>query len=431
MNRYTSKLSRSLDHAIAISLRRNPESSKSRYIRAIVLVKGVDFYGFHASYRPYLKVLVADPSLVNRVVAILQSGSVMGNRFRIFESHLSYVLQFMCDFDLHGCGVINLQDALERGPQAEDDSSSQPATTPTFCASPYFRESRVQLEVDTIAPHILNRHRLTARLFHHKLEIPAPPLPPEPLILSVRELWDDERKRRQALGLDPSPEIPADPSESSRAPGAGWVSEARWWDEIKKRIQHGQTSLHPIVESERSEWHHSVMTAFESVEAIWEKQYRTWKPFKKLSKVEGQPLDDPMGYNWDTKTHADLEVTDEQIDVDVSMLSTGDMSQIDQDDDRKWRDDILEDLDADDAENDDEDLTLEEDEVAGDADPVDQDTSHVERYLILFTFTESLFINLTSPNDPFVGQAPEENNQALGEYRLPRYVTPTTFKGCN
>ncbi|KAF5313110.1 hypothetical protein D9619_003181 [Psilocybe cf. subviscida] len=400
VNRYTSKLSRSLDHAVALSLRRNPESSKSRYIRAIILVKGVDFYGFHASYKPYLKVLVADPSLVSRVVAILQSGSVMGNRFRIFESHLSYVLQFMCDFDLHGCGVINLEHALERGPQAEDDDSSQPTTAPLFGLSPYFRESRVQLEVDAIAPHIFNRHRLTARHLHHKLEIPAPLLPPEPLILSVRELWDDERKRRQALGLDPSPEIPADPSESSRAPGAGWISEARWWDEIKNRIQHGETSLDPAVDSKWSEWHHGVMTTFESVEAIWEKQYRSWKPLKKLSKVDdGKPQDAPVDYNWDSKTISDQEVKDEQIDVDISMLSTGDMSQIDQEDDLNWRDGILGDLNDDDAENEDEDPTM-EDEVNDDTGPVEQDT-------------------VGSTVDPFVDEGLENDNKTSAEYRLP------------
>jgi DNA polymerase zeta len=389
-----------LDHAIALSLRRNPESSKSRYIRAIILVKGVDFYGFHASYKPYLKVLVADPSLVSRVVAILQSGSVMGNRFRIFESHLSYVLQFMCDFDLHGCGVINLEDALERGPQAEDDSASQPTTAPLYGVSPYFRESRVQLEVDAIAPHILNRHKLCARHLHHKLEIPAPPLPPEPLILSVRELWDDERKRRQALGLDPSPEIPVDPSESSRAPGAGWISEARWWDEIKNRIQQGQTSLHPAVDSKGSEWHHGVMTTFESVEAIWEKRYRTWKPFKKPSKGDDKPQDAPIDYSWDTKTLTDAEVKDEQIDVDISMLSTGDMSQLDQEDDLKWRDEILGDLNADDTENEDEDPTL-EDEVNDDIDPVDpveQDISPAQRYLYSSPFGENLSYAFYQPS---------------------------------
>lgn len=384
MNRYTSKLSRSLDHAVALSLRRNPESSKSRYIRAIILVKGVDFYGFHASYKPYLKILVADPSLVSRVVAILQSGSVMGNRFRTFESHLSYVLQFMCDFDLHGCGVVNLEDALERGPQAGDDNDSQPSTTPSFGVSPYFRESRVELEIDAIAPHILNRHKLTARFLHHKMEIPAPPLPPEPLILSVRELWDDERKRRQALGLDPSPEIPVDPSESSRAAGAGWVSEARWWDEIRNRIQHGQTSPHPVrVDNEGSEWHHSVMTTFESVEAIWEKRHRTWKSSKKTIKVDhDMPHDPPMDYDWDTKMHIDPEVKDEQIDVDISMLSTGDMSQLDQDDELNWREEVLEDLKTDDVENEDEDPTL-EDEINDDIDPVAQDASPTGRYLIL------------------------------------------------
>ncbi|KAG6376576.1 hypothetical protein JVT61DRAFT_1554 [Boletus reticuloceps] len=56
------------DHAIsiALSIKRNPTSPNSQFIRAIILVKGVHFYGFHSSYTPFLKVLIADPAFVNR-----------------------------------------------------------------------------------------------------------------------------------------------------------------------------------------------------------------------------------------------------------------------------------------------------------------------------------------------------------------------------
>lgn len=172
VNQYITKLSRSLNHAIAISMKRNPHSRKSQFVRGVLLVKGVHFYGFHSSYTPFLKILIADPTFVNRAVTILQSGTVMRTRFRVYESHLSYILQFMCDFGLYGCGWINLAEVWQRGHEHNDNEITEPAI---FKVSPYFRQSRMPLEVDVAAHQILNRRLLSARKIHHKLAIPSPP----------------------------------------------------------------------------------------------------------------------------------------------------------------------------------------------------------------------------------------------------------------
>ncbi|GAW03631.1 DNA polymerase zeta catalytic subunit [Lentinula edodes] len=327
---YATKLRRSLNHAVALSLRKEPASSKSRYIRSVVLVKGVHFYGFHSSYSPFLKVLVADPALVSRVVAMMQNGTVMGTRFCIYESHLNYTLQFLSDFGLYGCGWLELDNVFQRGQEENTEGIQQ---EPLFPLSPHFRQSRMTLEVDAAAHQILNRRGLSAREWHHKLEIPSPPLPSDPLVLSVRELWEDERARRRSRGLNPSPEIPVDLSESSRGSGGSWVAEARYWDEIGRRIEQERTMTHDIEDAQS--WEGAVMTTFESIEALWEEEYKTWKP----RKVEH-----------DKATHSETEVTatvdllpgedsvedDLNIDVDVSFLSveeppTDDMENVDED----------------------------------------------------------------------------------------------------
>lgn len=98
VNQYIATLTRSLNHAIALSTRENPFLPKSQYVRAILLTKGIPFYGFHYGYAPFLKVLIANPLLVKRAVTLLQSGHVMKTKFRVFESHINFMLQFMCDF---------------------------------------------------------------------------------------------------------------------------------------------------------------------------------------------------------------------------------------------------------------------------------------------------------------------------------------------
>lgn len=296
-------------------------------------MKGVHFYGFHSSYTPFLKILIADPAFVNRAVTILQSGTVMHTKFLVYESHLSYHLQFMCDFGLYGCGWINLGQVWKRGIDEDDPGLG---ASNAFKMSPHFRQSRMPLEVDVAAHQILNRHRLSARSVHHKLTIPASPMPSDPVVLSVRELWEDERHRRVARGLSPTPAVPIDLSKLSRGKGGDWVAEARWWEELRAKIQREKEDNQTMVESE-ARWEQWVMTTFESVEALWEPEWRTWKPGRPGSKdlniipplTEAEDAENPFA-------HASLGESlmgngtpkNIGVDVDEEILSSQDIDQM-------------------------------------------------------------------------------------------------------
>jgi len=330
VERYISRLTRSLNHAIALSLKRDPNSPKSRFIREILLVKGFHFYGFHSSYSPFLKIYVADPACVKRAATIMRSGTVMSTRFHVFESHLSYILQFMCDFGLYGCGWIDLGDVLQRDFQGSnvEELHDKNANNPVFKPSPYFRQSRMPLELDALAPHILNRHRINPRNLHDKLQIPAPLLPVQPLVLSVRELWEDERRRRVMYGLSPSPKVPIDPSDRSRGPGGDWVAEGQWWEELRQKIQEDKHA-EITVPSDSKDWECWVMTIFESIEALWEEPWRVWKSPTCLDSstmvIEQQPQSDstePHQSHWNDPEEIFEEEQDPYaIDVDINMLS--------------------------------------------------------------------------------------------------------------
>lgn len=225
-----------------------------------------------------------DPSYLARATTLLKSGVVMSKKFNVFESHINFYLQFMCDFNLYGCGWLDLGEVWRRGEDYFSDEESEEgvpdyentqAAQALFKPSPHPTQSRMELEVDAVAFHVLNRHALCARKIHHKLSIPGPKFPTDPLVLSVRELWEDERRRRNAKGLDPSPEMPADPSENSRRPGGDWVAEARWWDEIKQRIEAERGQEEPHQDKSWEKW---VPTTFESLDGLWEDGYRAWKP---------------------------------------------------------------------------------------------------------------------------------------------------------
>jgi DNA polymerase zeta len=94
-------------------------------------------------------------------------------------------------------------------------------------------------------------------------------------VLSVRELWEDERRRRIAKGLDPTPDLPRIASASKRGKGEGWVSEARNWEALEERIRKEQGKTEP---TKSTAWESWVMTTFESVQALWPEPFKTWRP---------------------------------------------------------------------------------------------------------------------------------------------------------
>lgn len=116
MHAYIKSLKNALNEALGNSRKRSEQTrSDWRYIRHILFVKGMPFYGFHHNYRAYLKILLADPHLLQTAATILRSGAIFGNKFAVYEAHIGYTLQFMIDFNLYGCGWLEIRDAWLRG----------------------------------------------------------------------------------------------------------------------------------------------------------------------------------------------------------------------------------------------------------------------------------------------------------------------------
>ena len=118
----------SLNHAICLAMRQNPTSiaSTSKYgggtdprhlhVMSVMLVKGVPFYGYHIGYSYFLKVSLVNPSRMFVAMEQLRKPVVLGREWQPHEAHMSHVLQFMCDFDLYGCGWLDLSGGTFREP---------------------------------------------------------------------------------------------------------------------------------------------------------------------------------------------------------------------------------------------------------------------------------------------------------------------------
>ncbi|KAI8300716.1 DNA polymerase zeta catalytic subunit [Colletotrichum sp. SAR11_240] len=93
-----------------------PEDDNAKFVARITLVKGVPFYGFHVGYRFFLKIYMFNPIVMTRLADLLQQGVILKKKFQPYEAHLQYLLQFMTDYNLYGCGYLDASDVFFRGP---------------------------------------------------------------------------------------------------------------------------------------------------------------------------------------------------------------------------------------------------------------------------------------------------------------------------
>ncbi|ODH51256.1 hypothetical protein GX48_02685 [Paracoccidioides brasiliensis] len=241
----------SADHALAVSYRRNAYERKISYVAHITLVKGVPFYGYHVGYRFFLKIYLFNPMHMNRLADLLRQGAVMKRVLQPYESHLQYLAQWMCDYNLYGCAYLRSSKVMFRAPipiYSENlthrwhDRSIPPGSVSDISTLP--RQSHCDLEVDIHVQDIVNRLEVEERPIHHDfVEMLQPMLPDKKLVPSLAGLWEEEARRRRRRDkrnpsdVESSPFRPdelvsmsADPRNNGRG---GWVHE----EEYKGKVE--------------------------------------------------------------------------------------------------------------------------------------------------------------------------------------------------
>lgn len=264
--------------------------------------------------------MMSDPTHVFRIVTILQSGGVMGTKFTTYENHLSYYLQFMCDFGLYGCGWIDIDgEILSRESYSRNDGSICPGDF-SFLPSPYYRQTRLPLELDISSHQIRNRDAIELRDVHSSLQIPSTPPSSQHLVHSVRELWEDERRRRAENGLPASPDMPTVLSESRRGRGVDWVDLNRLENLLDKQCE-SEKRTGKTYQPRSGAWENSVLNTFDSTKALWEFSKR--QRVTRVNEVEQR-----YNHNWSVMAIEErLDAGPEEIHVDEMLVSNRDMEE--------------------------------------------------------------------------------------------------------
>ncbi len=168
-----------------------------------------------------------------------------------YESHIQYLLQWMCDYNLYGCAYIDCSKVKFRSPVPDyldmnstvhqwHNGTIPPSLISDSEAIP--RQSHCSVEVDVCVEHILNRLDVKARPIHHDfIERKNQISTDEKLVQSMAGLWRDETRRRKARmgetdpGSSPFPpevliSVSADPRNTQVG---GWIHEKDYTEKIK------------------------------------------------------------------------------------------------------------------------------------------------------------------------------------------------------
>jgi DNA polymerase zeta len=309
---YIYRLHLSIDHALAVSYRRDQYGNKAEYVARITLVKGIPFYGFHVGYRFFLKIYMYNPVVMTRLADLLQQGTIMKQKFQPYEAHLQYLLQFMIDYNLYGCDYLDASKASFRSPVPEHDKGSNSSHLWHSLSIPpelitddesLPRASHCSIEVDLCVQDIMNRRVIKERQLHHNFVERLSPISSDvKLVHSMAGLWKDETKRRKRRmprwqqGSSPFPpevlvSMSADPRNSQPQ---GWIHEDEYREQIRELIEEEKTpsqgsapSFDSFVAQQSLE--ESVNTVLQSVEDL---HPSTLNPLLGLSSDTNEPSPD-------------------------------------------------------------------------------------------------------------------------------------------
>ncbi|KAG2233310.1 hypothetical protein INT48_007746 [Thamnidium elegans] len=288
-----------------------PNAEKDQHIVAIVLTKGVPFYGYHVGYQSFLKIYIVNPYEKQQMMDLLQSEAIMETQFQPYEAHINYELQFLMDHNLYGMDWLHIDEHQPVSPpvfrlpllqeqkslfdfsQMTVDSSNPVDHYPIYTAltvpekqqsNAILRESYCELELDITGMSILNRLDVTERDIHASLRRErfiqqealshAEEEAKIKLVKSLESIWKDEESRRRSRNItDPIPPVA---QTEVRNPHVLWNAEPSL-RKLMDKMMTGHTFDELAQSQEASEFMLDVMTVFQAIEALYPEEYHSWK----------------------------------------------------------------------------------------------------------------------------------------------------------
>lgn len=161
----------------------NDSNSKRKYIADVTVCRGTPIYGYHVGYRLVYKVSLLSPLYKARLIKLIHDKKVAmtstinpkkPSQCNIYEAHLPYTLQFLTDFNLYGCGWLDIGQFYFRTPITTSSGNNTQLIDyikefiqrDNVLSNSFKRIGKSTLEIDIRANEILNRNNLQERHLH-------------------------------------------------------------------------------------------------------------------------------------------------------------------------------------------------------------------------------------------------------------------------
>lgn len=179
-----------------------------RFVASVAFCRGTPVYGYHLGYSVVLKILLLLPLYKTRLARLIELRDVDFSSFskskrkpNVYEAHIPYLSQFLADFNLYGCGWLEVDKAHFRLPLTTNHPQMEalkkglvPLLAHNNILNParYPRMGRSVLEIDILAEHITNRNKLQQRNVHNDFtEFNRLSSPEEIYLSSLKFTFDD------------------------------------------------------------------------------------------------------------------------------------------------------------------------------------------------------------------------------------------------
>ncbi|KAJ2998539.1 DNA polymerase zeta [Globomyces sp. JEL0801] len=180
--------------------------------------------------------------MVNRIVGLLETGAIMGQKFEVYESHIPYLLQFLVDYNLYGMEFIHLSFFKIRLSKENNRFQIKELDDSMYWNQPSSpdRQSYCEIEMDTWPGEIMNRLWVKERPDKALVKNLDATVPNSdiPLVPSLAAIWNvnDENARRDKMKL---PRLNSDtlPTTTQRQPYIPWVNETQLRDKLNELLR--------------------------------------------------------------------------------------------------------------------------------------------------------------------------------------------------
>lgn len=211
------------------ALQENPyiasDDTQKQFVASVKACRACLVYGYSVGYSLMLKILLLLPSYKTKLFRLLNESEIDFAQFsspisetkltapslNVYEAHINYYSQFLADFNLYGCGWLDIKECYFRSPiltcnlRSESllkDLEEHIAHNNVLSPTTYPRMGRSLLEMDIQVNQILNRENLRERDVHNDFSEFKTPTPQKNSYLSSLGLtFDDLKFQCESRGL--------------------------------------------------------------------------------------------------------------------------------------------------------------------------------------------------------------------------------------